>query len=96
MRLKRAVVLADVTAAIVIGPGWRPALRADALQEDGYSMLLKLFREFREFQKPAVSESGVPDYTAAAMAAQKARASPRLFRSTNPTTTPISSVRAAM
>ncbi len=35
-----------------------------------YEDLLALWREFREFQKPRVT-GGVPDYTAAAMAAQK-------------------------
>jgi Bacterial protein of unknown function (DUF885) len=35
-----------------------------------YDDLLALWREFREFQKPRVT-GGVPDYTAAAMAAQK-------------------------
>jgi hypothetical protein len=34
-----------------------------------YDDLVALFQEWREFQKPAV-ENGVPDYTAAAMAAQ--------------------------
>ena len=37
-----------------------------------YEDLLSFWREFREFQKPKVS-GGVPDYTAAAMAAQKSR-----------------------
>jgi hypothetical protein len=43
--------------------------RADA----GYETLLKLFSEFRTFQKPGISPEGVPDYSAAAMAAQKAK-----------------------
>lgn len=46
---------------------------AAARDDAGYEALLRLFKEFREFQKPAVSEAGVPDYTPAAMAAQKAR-----------------------
>jgi hypothetical protein len=37
-----------------------------------YEDLVALFREWREFQKPRV-EDGVPDYTPAAMAEQKAR-----------------------
>ena len=42
--------------------------RADA----GYDTLLKLFTEFRAFQKPGISVEGAPDYSSAAMAAQKA------------------------
>ena len=38
----------------------------------GYADLVTLFGEWREFQKPRVVD-GVPDYTAAAMAAQRAR-----------------------
>ena len=45
-----------------------PALPAGQSYED----LLSFWREFREFQKPKVT-AGVPDYTAAAMAAQKSR-----------------------
>ena len=37
-----------------------------------YDALLALWKEFREFQKPLVTD-GVPDYTAEAMAAQKSR-----------------------
>lgn len=37
-----------------------------------YEDLLRLWKEFREFQKPKVS-GGVPDYTASTMAAQKLR-----------------------
>jgi len=37
-----------------------------------YDDLLPLWKEFREFQKPRVT-SGVPDFTAAAMAVQKSR-----------------------
>jgi Bacterial protein of unknown function (DUF885) len=36
----------------------------------GYGDLVALFRDFRSFQKPKLSD-GVPDYTAAAMAAQR-------------------------
>ena len=38
----------------------------------GYSGLLTLFEEWREFQKPRLGKDGAPDYTAAAMAAQRA------------------------
>ena len=44
----------------------RPGAKLD------YAALLGLWREFREYQKPKVT-AGVPDYTAAAMSAQKAR-----------------------
>ena len=48
----------------------RREVRPDAKRD--YAGLLDLWREFREYQKPRVT-AGVPDYTAAAMAAQKAR-----------------------
>jgi hypothetical protein len=43
-----------------------------ATAEGRYEELAALFKEWREFQKPRVVD-GVPDYTPAAMAAQKAR-----------------------
>lgn len=51
------------------GPEAAPA-GATARGAGSYEGLLSLWREFREFQKPRVTD-GVPDYTAAAMAAQK-------------------------
>ena len=45
-------------------------IRSDAKLDS--AALLSLWREFREYQKPKVT-AGVPDYTAAAMSAQKAR-----------------------
>ena len=41
-----------------------------AVPQGGYAELVKLFTEWREFQKPRLV-SGVPDYSAAAMAAQQ-------------------------
>lgn len=52
-----------------------PASAGGEIRPDGkldYAGLLDLWREFREYQKPRVT-SEVPDYTAAAMAAQRAR-----------------------
>lgn len=51
------------------------ALTLPAPQESargGYEDLVALFKEWREFQKPRILD-GVPDYTASAMAAQRAR-----------------------
>ena len=50
-------------------------LPAGCMADDtgSYDDLLALWKEFREFQKPRVS-GGVPDYTAAAMAAALQRA----------------------
>jgi len=58
--------------------GTAPAAAADGVStvvrapETAYEALLSLFRDFREFQRPVLRE-GVPDYTAAAMSAQKSR-----------------------
>ena len=52
-----------------------PASAASAVRTEAkgdYGGLLALWKEFREYQKPKVT-AGVPDYTAPAMAAQKAR-----------------------
>lgn len=46
------------------------AAPAHAAAPASYQDLVKLFQEWREFQKPAIV-AGVPDYTAAAMAKQK-------------------------
>ncbi len=54
-----AVVEAVVLALGVAGSGW-------AADEGDYSALLGLFEEWRDFERPAMSE-GAPDYSAAAM-----------------------------
>lgn len=56
----RAVTL-GVLAALARGP--------DAAAQTGYQDLVALFREWREFERPAFVDD-VPDYTAAALAAQ--------------------------
>lgn len=48
----------------------RGAAAARVADGGSYEDLLALWKEFREFQKPQVAD-GVPDYSAAAMAAQK-------------------------
>lgn len=60
-----ALIVAILAAACT-----RPAAEARPPQSgSGYGELQRLFTEWREFQKPRVVD-GVPDYTAAAMAAQ--------------------------
>jgi hypothetical protein len=56
-----AILIASVTARLP------PAVSA---QGTGYADLVSLFADWRAFQKPKVVD-GVPDYTAAAMAAQQ-------------------------
>jgi hypothetical protein len=56
LMIPAAVAVRALQAPRAAGPG------------DGYQALLKLFADFREFQKPPLS-GGVPDYSAAAMAA---------------------------
>jgi hypothetical protein len=58
----RLALLASLGLAVVPAP--QPSTR--------YEDLVALFREWREFQRPRVVD-GVPDYTAAAMAAQRDR-----------------------
>jgi uncharacterized protein (DUF885 family) len=57
-----------IAAAVVAGACARPEAPPIETSTD-YADLLTLFREWREFQPPRVV-SGVPDYSAAAMAAQ--------------------------
>jgi hypothetical protein len=44
--------------------------KEDVISSNDYENLVKLFKEWREFQKPEIVD-GVPDYTAAAMAKQR-------------------------
>jgi hypothetical protein len=57
--------LASLAFAVVGGPA-----RAETASGGGYDDLVSFFRDFRSFQKPKLVD-GVPDYTAAAMAAQQ-------------------------
>src|SRR5918992_4155663 len=61
-----AVLGVVVAVAIAAATPVSPAAQA---QRGNYDDLQRLFAEWREFQKPKVV-NGVPDYTAAAMAAQ--------------------------
>src|SRR5215471_14579204 len=66
MVMTRAALLALTLPALA-------GMVAAAVQENGgYQDLVRLFKEWREFQRPRLDD-GVPDYTAAAMAAQRAR-----------------------
>ena len=73
-------ILFVVLAACKSGPPAEKAGGAASLTAAGagpgakreYADLLALWKEFREYQKPRAT-AGVPDYTAAAMSAQKAR-----------------------
>ena len=47
-------------------------LEARTIDSSDYEELVSLFKEFREFVRPKVSD-GVPDYTAAAMKEQRQR-----------------------
>lgn len=59
----RSILLVLATTSAIAGP--LPALQRNAQYEE----LVKLFSDWRAFQRPNVSD-GVPDYTAVAMAAQ--------------------------
>lgn len=56
--------------ALFLAAGAAPLLTADGPGHGRYEDLLRLFREWRAFQKSAVAD-GVPDYTAAAMERQR-------------------------
>jgi len=59
--------------ALLLSLGFAAVLLSQAPAAGGrYEHLVALFREWREFQKPRVAD-GVPDYTPAAMAAQRGR-----------------------
>lgn len=68
----RCVVLVAVLAAIGCGGGGESAMvKTDQGTSGGsYEDLVKLFNEWREFESPPLVD-GVPDYSAAAMAAQR-------------------------
>jgi len=70
IRIFALVTIAASAAASPAGAGRTQAVGRDS---GSYEALLRLFREFREYQKPVVSENGIPDYSPAAMAAQKAK-----------------------
>jgi hypothetical protein len=63
--IPRDPVVVLVSLLLVAGCGV-----AVAAAPGGYDALVAFFRDFRSFQRPKVSD-GVPDYTAAAMAAQR-------------------------
>ncbi len=72
--------------------GCSPASKQKALTSGGtYEDLVKLFEEWREFQKPAIID-GVPDYTAEAMAKQyrELKNFQARLRAIDPTSWPIS------
>ncbi len=51
-----------ITLALFIG-----GFTACAQSNNSYDQLVDLFKEFREFQKPVLTEDGIPDYSDAAM-----------------------------
>jgi len=62
----RGVVLAALTACVVLGA----AISRSETASGGYDALVKLFADWRAFQPPPMRD-GVPDYTPAAMEAQR-------------------------
>jgi hypothetical protein len=73
MKIGRIQALFLWASAILLGTAGAAIVRSPWQADNSYDALLSLFREFREFQKPRIAENGVPDYTPAAMAAQKTR-----------------------
>jgi hypothetical protein len=71
MPLTLAILVAGIFFSLAECKAENAAVGRPAASQS-YGDLLALGKEFREFQKPKVT-AGVPDYTAAAMAAQKAR-----------------------
>jgi hypothetical protein len=65
-------MLKIAAAALVLGLTISSGGPVAAQRGAGYESLVSLFNEWREFQRPRVA-NGVPDYTAAAMAAQHKR-----------------------
>lgn len=70
--MKRIASLASLLLQAVLLSGCTQTGPAPASRSNSYDDLLAFFRDFREFQKPVVT-NGVPDYTAAAMSRQKDR-----------------------
>jgi hypothetical protein len=73
MRMARVFSLMLAVLLIALGTDIATGTQDPPRPNAGYDALLSLFKEFREFQKPRVSADGVPDYSPAAMTAQKAR-----------------------
>ncbi|NTV81792.1 MAG: hypothetical protein HGA24_10280, partial [Candidatus Aminicenantes bacterium] len=72
-RIASGPIAAALIAGLALGlAACRAEAPAPAAARAGgsYEDVLALWREFREFQKPRLVD-GVPDFTAAAMAAQK-------------------------
>jgi len=73
MKPNRILAMVVMVSAAALAPSGAGTMQLPRRDGSAYEALLQLFKEFREFQKPRLSESGVPDYTQAAMAAQKAK-----------------------
>lgn len=71
MRLKTVMVLC-ICLWSLISCGSYVMNREEAAKSSDFQELIKLFKEFREYQKPMI-RGGVPDYTENAMAEQYAR-----------------------
>ena len=86
--MRRLRFLALMSALCTIGVATRVPIRADA--GASYSDLTALFTEWRAFQQPK-PVNGVPDYTAAAMAAQQQKLTRfvQRLRGIDPTAWPI-------
>ena len=71
IRRFHGVAIGLLLAGLMTGCGSseKAALESGAVGESRYDDLVQLFQEFREFQKPRITD-GVPDYSAAAMQAQ--------------------------
>ncbi len=73
MRSGRVMLLILAVALTALGSNMAAVTQTSSRATTAYDALLSLFKEFREFQKPRISTDGVPDYSPAAMAAQRAR-----------------------
>ena len=68
--MRRQLCHVMAVAALLLGMISRSSAGATS-QPDGYSALVKLFQQWREFERP-VMKNNVPDYSASAMAAKAA------------------------